>query len=96
MRRHSSFQPDRYQQQQQNMNDNPLIDDSASIEISIDLQGDSDMDLMPGGHVTRGPSISFPDNFKGHARRVSSGILNILKKIEAEPECSYVYLHLYL
>ena len=63
--------------------------ESASIEISIDLNGDDDLDLMTGGRVTRsGPSISFPENFKGHARRVSSGILNILKKIEAEPECS--------
>merc|ERR1712048_1376100 len=61
---------------------------SASIEISIDFDGDDDMDLISSGHVTRGPSISFPAQYKGHARRVSSGILNILKKIEAEPECS--------
>merc|ERR1712228_63782 len=91
VRRHS-FQPNQYKN-----NDNPLMENefqhtkskqSASIEISIDFQADDSMDLISGGHVTRGPSISFPENFKGHARRVSSGILNILKKIEAEPECS--------
>eukprot|EP01083_Nonionella_stella_P301482 1034469_1 len=61
--------------------------ESASIEISVDLEDDED-DLIGSGHRTRGPSISFPNQYKGHARRVSSGILNILKKIDAEPECS--------
>lgn len=79
-------------------NDNPLIEnspgighqkqESASIEISVDLGDDDEPDLIGSGHRTRGPSISFPSRFKGHARRVSSGILNILKKIDAEPECA--------
>lgn len=60
----------------------------ASIEISVDLTDDGD-DIIPnGGHHTRGPSLSFPSQFRGHARRVSSGILDILKRIDAEPECS--------
>merc|ERR1712228_1151662 len=92
-----AYQGDRRHSYQYKNNDNPLMENefqhtkskqSASIEISIDFQADDSMDLISGGHVTRGPSISFPENFKGHARRVSSGILNILKKIEAEPECS--------
>ena len=60
---------------------------SASIEISVDL-GNNDDDIVPTGDRTRGPSISFPSQFKGHARRVSSGILTILQKIDAEPECA--------
>merc|ERR1712025_422235 len=64
------------------------MESGASIEISVDLEED-DADIMDvGGHRTRGPSISFPSQFRGHARRVSSGILDILKKIEAEPECA--------
>merc|ERR1711933_583864 len=78
-------------------NNNPLIESepinghqsnqSASIEISIDFDNDED-ELIGSGHKTRGPSISFPSQFKGHARRLSSGILTILKKIDDEPECS--------
>ena len=62
--------------------------ESASIEISVDLGGDDDEPEIIQGPRTRGPSLSFPDQFKGHARRVSSGILNILMKIDAEPECA--------
>ena len=63
--------------------------EQESIEISVELEEEEDEDnMMPGGHRTRGPSISFPDAFRGHARRVSSGILRILKKIDAEPECA--------
>lgn len=63
----------------------------ASIEISVDLTDDGD-DIIPnGGHHTRGPSLSFPSQFRGHARRVSSGILDILKRIDAEPECAICY-----
>ena len=83
-------------------NANPLIDnspaiseahpkqESASIEISVDLGDDDEPELLVnnGGGRTRGPSISFPSAYKGHARRVSSGILNILMKIDAEPECA--------
>ena len=63
------------------------MESGASIEISVDLE-DDEADIIPSGHRTRGPSISFPSQFRGHARRVSSGILDILKKIDAEPECS--------
>mmetsp|Transcript_65573 Transcript_65573/g.58847 ORF Transcript_65573/g.58847 Transcript_65573/m.58847 type:complete len:468 (-) Transcript_65573:197-1600(-) len=90
-RRHS-YQPNGY-------NDNPLIEnspgisshqkqESASIEISVDLGGDDEPEVISSGPRTRGASISFPSKFKGHARRVSSGILNILMKIDAEPECA--------
>eukprot|EP00485_Elphidium_margaritaceum_P008593 CAMPEP_0202710208 /NCGR_PEP_ID=MMETSP1385-20130828/22229_1 /ASSEMBLY_ACC=CAM_ASM_000861 /TAXON_ID=933848 /ORGANISM="Elphidium margaritaceum" /LENGTH=444 /DNA_ID=CAMNT_0049369691 /DNA_START=48 /DNA_END=1382 /DNA_ORIENTATION=+ len=58
--------------------------ESMSIEVSVE---------SGAGHVarTRGESLSFPSEFRGHARRVSSGVLNILHKVEDEPECSICY-----
>jgi len=63
-------------------------DSGPSVEISVELE-ESEVDAIPNGaRRTRGPSISFPSQFRGHARRVSSGILDILKRIDAEPECT--------
>ena len=60
---------------------------SISIEISIKSENPND-DLVGGAGHTRGPSLSFPNEYLGFARRVSSGILKILQSIDAEPECA--------
>jgi len=67
------------------------VESGASIEISVSLGNDGADMMSSGGHRTRGPSISFPSQFRGHARRVSSGILDILKKIDADCECAICY-----
>ena len=66
-----------------------LLTSDVTVAVDlVDLTAEDEDIISNGGHRSRGPSLSFPSQFRGHARRVSSGILDILKKIDAEPECS--------